>query len=87
MANNIEKKNNLDIQQLTLGLIINEDSNSSETNLNLDPIDNETVSEFPVIINDAIWAVCSENEKTQEILNVLNTNKRTLKSFFYQKQS
>ena len=73
MAKNVEKKNNLDIQQLTLGPITNEDSNNSETISNPDPIDDEAVSEFPVIINDAIWAVYSENEKTQEILNALNT--------------
>ena len=85
MANNIEKK--MDIQQLTLGPITNEDSNNSEIISNLDPIDDETVSEFPVIINDAIWVAYSENEKIQEILNALNTNQRILKSFFYQKQN
>ena len=32
-------------------------------------------------INDAIWAAYSENERTQKILNALNTNQRTLKNF------
>ena len=58
------KKNNLDIQQLTLGPITNDDSDNSETVSNPDSIDDEAVSEFPVIINDAIWAAYSENEKT-----------------------
>ena len=85
MANSV-KKNNLDIQQLTLGPITNENSNNSETISNPDPIDDEIVSEFLVIINDAIWVAYSENEKTQKILNALNTNQRTL-IFFNQKQS
>ena len=73
------KKNNLDIQQLTLGPITNDDSDNSETVSNPDSIDDEVVSELPVIINDAIWAAYSKNEKTQKILNALNTNQRTLK--------
>ena len=72
------KKDNLDIQQLTLGPITNNDSDNSETVSNPDPIDDEAVSEFPVIINDAFWAAYSKNEKTQEILNALNINQRTL---------
>ena len=68
------KKNNLDIQQLTLGPITNNDSDNSETVLNPDPIDDEAVSELPIIINDAIWAAYSENERTKEILTALNTN-------------
>ena len=60
------KKDNLDIQQLTLGPITNEDSNNSETISNLDPIDDEAVSELPVIINDAIWVAYSENERIQK---------------------
>ena len=75
------KKDNLDIQQLTLGPITNDNSDNSETVSNPDSIDDETASELPAIINDAIWAAYSENEKTQEILNALNTNQRTLKSF------
>ena len=58
------KKDNLDIQQLTLGPITNDDSDNSETVSNPDSIDDETVSEFPAIINDAIWVAYSENEKT-----------------------
>ena len=73
------KKDNLDIQQLTLGPITNDDSNNSETVSNLDSIDDEAVSEFFVIINDAIWVAYSENERTQKILNALNTNQRILK--------
>ena len=73
------KKDNLDIQQLTLGPMTNDDS---DTVSNFDSIDDEAVSEFPVTINDAIWAAYSEDEKTQEILNALNTNRRLLKSFF-----
>ena len=60
------KKHNLDIQQITLGPITNEDSDNSETISNPDPIDDEAVSKFPVIIKDAIWAAYSENEKTQK---------------------
>ena len=70
-------KETLDIQQLTLGPI--SISNNSETVSNFDSIDDETFAELPVIINDAIWAAYSENVKTQEILNALNTNQRTLK--------
>ena len=81
------KKDNLDIQQLTLGPITNKDSDNSKTISNPDPIDDEIVSEFPVIINDAIWAAYSKNKKTQKILNALNTNQRILKKIFYQKQS
>ena len=58
------KKDNLDIQQLTLGPITNDDSDNSETVSNLDLIDDEVFSEFFVTINDAIWAAYSENEKT-----------------------
>ena len=58
------KKDNLDIQQLTLGPITNDDSDNSKTVSNPDSIDDETASEFPVIINDAIWVAFSENEKT-----------------------
>ena len=76
------KKDNLDIQQLTLGPITNDDSDNSETVSNPDSIDDETVSELPVIIDDAIWVAYSEDERIQEILNVLNTNQRTLKGFF-----
>ena len=75
------KKDNLDIQQLTLGPITNDDSDNSETVSNPDSIDDEAVSEFPATINDAIWAAYSEDERTQEILNALNTNQRTLKGF------
>ena len=57
------KKDNLNIQQLTLGPITNEDSNNSETTSNPDPIDDEIVSEFLVIINDAIWAAYSKTKK------------------------
>ena len=79
MANSVEKKNNLDIQQLTLGPITNDDSNNSETVSNPDSIDDETVSKFFAIINNAIWAAYSKNEKTPKILNALNTNQRILK--------
>ena len=48
------KKNNLNIQQLTLGPITNDDSDNSKTVSNPDSIDDEAVSEFPVTINDAI---------------------------------
>ena len=82
MANNVEKKNNLDIQQLTLGPISDDDSDNSETVSNPDSIDDETFSKLPAIINDAIWAAYAEDEKTQEILNALNTNQRTLNFFF-----
>ena len=73
------KKDNLDIQQLTLGPMTNDDS---DTVSNFDSIDDEAVSEFPATINDAIWVAYSEDERTQEILNALNTNQRTLKNFF-----
>ena len=73
------KKDNLDIQQLTLGPISDDDSDNSETVSNPDSIDDETFSEFPAIIDDAIWAAYAEDERTQEILNALNTNQRTLK--------
>ena len=81
------KNNNLDIQQLTLGPIINYDSDNLETFSNPDLIDDEFFSKFFVIINDAIWVAYSENEKIQKILNALNTNQRILKFYYYQKQS
>ena len=59
------KKNNLNIQQLTLKPIM----------------DDEAFLKLFVTINDAILAAYSKDEKTQEILNALNTNQRTLKSF------
>ena len=52
----------LDIQQLTLGPI--SISDNSETVSNPDSIDDETFAKFLAIINDAIWAAYSENEKT-----------------------
>ena len=75
------KKDNLDIQQLTLGPMTNDDSDNSDTVSNLDSIDDEAFPEFLVIINDAIWAAYSKKEKTQKILNALNTNQRTLNFF------
>ena len=47
----------------------NNDSDNSDTVSNPDSIDDETFPKFLVIINDAIWAAYSGNEKTQEILN------------------
>ena len=79
------KKDNLDIQQLTLGPMTNNDSDNSDTVSNPDSIDDEVFPKFPVIINDAIWVAYSEDERTQEILNALNTNQRTLKSFLLSK--
>ena len=69
------KKDNLDIQQLTLGPITDDENSKNGT-------DDETFSEIPVTINDAIWDAYSENERTQKILNALNTNQRTFKNFF-----
>ena len=80
MANSVEKK--LDIQQLTLGPIINDDSDNSETISNFDSIDDETFPKFFVIINDAIWVAYSKNEKNIILLNTLNTNQRILKFYF-----
>ena len=59
----------------------NDDSDNSNTVSNSDLINDEVFPKFPVIINDAIWAAYSGDEKTQKILNALNTNQRTLKSF------
>ena len=63
VANNVEK-NNLDIQQLTLGPMTNNDSDNSDTVSNLDLIDDEVFPEFFVIINDAILVGYSKNERT-----------------------
>ena len=57
------KKNNLDIQQLTLGPMTNDDSDNSDTVSNFDSIDDEVFPKLPVIINDAIWTAYSEIEK------------------------
>ena len=73
------KKDNLDIQQLTLGPITN---NNSEIVSNPDLIDDEFFTKFLVIINDAILVTYSENERAPKKLNVLNTNQRIFKSFF-----
>ena len=56
------KKDNLDIQKLTLGPIKNDDSDNSETVSSFDSIEDEVVSEFFVVINDAIWVAYSKNE-------------------------
>ena len=71
-------KKKLDIQQLTSGPITNDDSDNSKTVSNFDSIDDEVFSEFPVSINDAIWAAYSKNENIQKNLNALNTNQRIL---------
>ena len=68
------KKDNLDIQQLTLGPISDDDSDNSETVSNPDSIDDDFFSKLSAIITDAIWAAYAKDEKTQEILNALNTN-------------
>ena len=44
----------------------NNDSDNLDTVSNLDSIDDEVFPKFLVIINDAIWAAYSENEKTQK---------------------
>ena len=42
---------------------------------------------FPMTINDAIGTVYAEDERTQEIFNVLNTNQRTFEKKKNQKRA
>ena len=72
MANNVDFF--LDNQQLTLGPIINDDSNNLKPILNFDSIDDEIFQLKIVIINDAIWVEYSKNEKKNERIEYQPTN-------------